>query len=216
MGVRNKQGVLLETYDDKKNSFIVDLQNKLTRKKVVFRVSLLDHVLCGDVKCNGLFDDENKELSISTAKPINQWFPILVHESCHFDQWVENCKPWAKYGEECNDDILEEILAGKTKLSEEEVIRYFTLTRDMELDCERRSLAKIKRWGFDIDPIKYAKQAGAYVAFYNHIAETKEWYKIGKEPYNTPAIIRLMPGNLDGDYSKVNPRVKELFKECCR
>ena len=206
----------LKTHNKAIDRYIESLEQDLEDKDISFTVSLRPYVLLSENdKCNGYFDDEGFELAINVGRPVKRWFPVLVHESSHFDQWKEQCKAWKAYIKlNCSDDELTKVINGESTLSKADMKKYFDITRDLELDCERRTLAKIKEFELPIDAREYAKGASAYVFFYNFIAKHKKWYKIGKEPYNTKEIVDLMPDNLDGDYSKLSRKLEKLFKQC--
>jgi hypothetical protein len=206
----------IETYNTCINEFLKDLELSLSFYGIKFILSTEPYVLLSaENKCNGYFDDIDKVLTVGINKPLDKWFPILVHESCHFDQWRENCDVWKNYyAASCSDNILDKILSGTVVLSEEENNKYFSLSRDLELDCERRTIAKIKKYCLPIDIKAYAKSAAAYVLFYNFVAKYKKWYIIGKEPYNTKEILDIMPNNLDGDFSELEPALVPLFYSC--
>lgn len=196
------------------NDFISDLAKKLTRSKAKFIISPSTFVQADGLRCNGYFDESPPVLAIAIGKPQKQWLPTLVHESCHFDQWKEGIPLWkevAKY------DSLKRNYHNwidGTELSKTEVTKVVNVSRDLELDCERRTLIKIKKLGLPIDVVAYTKSAAAYVLFYNYIKMSRKWYKIGKEPYNNPEILKLMPDNLDGDFTKLSKKLVSLFEQC--
>lgn len=206
----------IETYNENINNFIFDLELCLSFYGIKFILSTEAYVMLGkENKCNGYFDDVSKVLTVGINKPLNQWFSTLVHESCHFDQWRENCKAWRDYyADSCSDNILDKILSGEVVLSEEENKRYFAISRDLELDCERRTIDKIRKYNLPIDIKEYTRSAAAYILFYNYVAKYKKWYIIGKEPYNTKELIAVMPDTLDGDFSKLEPALEPLFYSC--
>ena len=74
--------------------------------------------------CGGFFDEKNL---VSCTQRVG-WVGILVHESCHLDQFLEKIPLWDEYQSRGN--------------SREERIK---LTLKLEIDCERRALKKIKR-----------------------------------------------------------------------
>lgn len=204
------------TYNENIDKFIRDLQKHCEKYDITFLMSSLDYVQGGDNKSNGFFNEETKEMAISIGKPMEKWLDILVHESCHFDQWVQNCKVWRDMiAEKPNACIqLFEWLQDERKLSPEKAIKIASVMRDLELDNERRTIEKIKKYKLPINVKEYAQKAGAYIIFYNYIGKYKKWYKIGKEPYNNKKLRCLMPTNLRGKYDVLTPKLEKLFKEC--
>ncbi len=212
-----KPTLKLVTYNKNIDRFITDLQRRCKKYKITFLISGLDYVKWGDNKSNGFFNPETSEMAISIGKPVEKWLNTLVHESCHFDQWVQNCKEWRDmmaYKPDACTQLFEYWVDGEKKITKEHAIKIAGIMRDLELDNERRTIEKIKKYNLPINIKEYAKGAGAYVMFYNYIGKYKKWYKIGKEPYNNKKIRRLMPTNLYGKYDKLTLKLEKLFKEC--
>ena len=207
----------LVTYNKNIDKFIRDLQRRCKKYKITFLMSGLDYVEWGDSKSNGFFDPEKNRMAISIGKPVDKWLNTLVHESCHFDQWVQRDHHWTsmmQYEPDACTRLFNHWVYGEKKISKEVAIIMARIMRDLELDCERRTIEKIKKYNLPIDIKEYAKGAGAYVMFYNYIAKHKKWYKIGKEPYNNKKIRALMPTNLRGKYDVLSPKLEKLYKEC--
>ncbi len=207
----------LVTYNKNVDKFIRDLQRRCKKYKITFLMSGLDYVEWGDSKSNGFFNPEKNEMAISIGKPVDKWLNTLVHESCHFDQWVQNCKEWRDmmaYKPDACTQLFEYWLEGGKKISKEKAMDMACIMRDLELDNERRTIEKIKKYNLPIDIKEYAKGAGAYIMFYNYIGKNKKWYKIGKEPYHNKKIRHLMPTNLRGKYDVLTPKFEKLYKEC--
>ncbi len=208
--------IKLVIYNKNIDKFIRDLQRRCKKYDITFLMSGLDYVKWGDSKSNGFFNPESKEMAISIGKPVEKWLNTLVHESCHFDQWVQNCKAWRDMMNIKPDACTQLFnwVGNERKLSKEKAIEMASIMRDLELDNERRTIEKIKKYKLPINTKEYARGAGAYVMFYNYIGKHKKWYKIGKEPYNNKKIRRLMPTNLRGKYDVLTPKLEKLFKEC--
>ena len=206
----------LVTYNKNIDKFIRDLQRRCKKYKITFLMSGLDYVKFGSEKSNGFFDPESNKMAISIGKPIEKWLDTLIHESCHFDQWVQNCTAWRDLNDPKPDACTQlfQWIFNEKKISKEQARKMAYIMRDLELDCERRTVQKIKKYKLPIDTKEYCQKAGAYVMFYTYIAKYKKWYKIGKEPYNNKKIRRLMPTNLRGKYDVLTPKLEKLFKEC--
>ena len=86
-------------------------------------------------------------------------------------------------------------------------------TRNLEHDCERRTLAMIKDYDLPIDGEKYARMAASYVMFYEYVKKHRKWYKIGKEPYRNEKLLKVMPANLPKRLT-MTPKIEKLYKEC--
>lgn len=211
-----RYNTIIKTYNDLVDDFILDIQNELQLANVQFLVSVNKYVtLSGDNnKCNGYFDDSSDVpvLAISTGKPFDEWFPTLVHEYCHFTQWNENIKLW-KANEHCGY-VFEWIDGMHDDVDESFIHECIDLLRDLELDCEKRTAALIKKRHLPIDLKSYIKKANAYINFYNYIKENRKWYSIGKEPYSNKFIIECMSDKFNMDYSNLPNNLLNLYDDC--
>ena len=61
------------------------------------------------------------------------------------------------------------------------------------MDCERRTLLKISKWGLPIDSSAYAQRANAYVHFYDVVAQTGRWNEPGLAPYQVEGVWAHAP-----------------------
>jgi len=169
--------------------------------------------------CNGFFSEDPDQLVVATGQPVSRWLPILVHESAHMDQWIEQIPEWSDcYIEGCEIEMFDVVImwtSHQVELNKQQLTKYITGSRNVELDCEKRAAAKIIELGLDIDSDEYIQKANAYIWFYTLLARTRKWYSIDKEPYNIPAIWKTMPMHFDNDYTKVPAKMKKLYLEHC-
>ena len=170
-----------------------------------------------DMMVSGYFDSViGPTLACAIGKPEKDWYEILIHESCHMDQWSENSKLWLDVtanGVDC-DKGMDEWLAGK-ELHRDEYTYYIRTMQFLEIDCERRSVKKIKDLGIDIDTVMYTKKANSYLFFYSVMLETHKWSDVA--PYNVPEIVDMMPGYFleENDYCKLPDELLNLYKTKC-
>ncbi len=165
-----------------------------------------DHVSMDGIQCNGIFIDHPSPMLVTACnKSQHLWLPILVHESCHMDQWIEQSKVWidSKIGSLDKMDILSLWLNGYVELNAQQLDNYIRSIRDVELDCEKRTVEKIKKYGLPIDPKEYTQRANAYVLFYNHMMKTRKWYVPGNEPYNNSKIWSQLPSTWLKSYEPI-------------
>lgn len=111
----------IHTYQDLKHiqTFIYSLrrQAKALGIKLILSSSK-KYVSMGkdDVETSGYFDAKSGSnkgvLGVGTKRPINEWLPVLVHESCHMDQWNEGLPIWKK-SENMRYNLFDDWLAGK-------------------------------------------------------------------------------------------------------
>lgn len=171
-----------------------------------------------DMKVSGYFDDiPEPVLACAIGKPESEWYEILVHESCHMEQWKEKSEMWIncrRDGIDC-DKGMDDWLGGKD-FHEDEYTYYIRTMQDVEIDCEKRSVEKIKRLGLPIDVKGYIKRANSYLFFYSVLLQTRKWSDI--PPYNVPEIVELMPdffsSNIE-DYYEVPEKLLNLYKQKC-
>lgn len=141
----------------------------------------------GTIECSGYFDEDS--LVVATGTHQEKWLPILLHESCHLDQFVEKIDIW-KNGEN-SIDYIDSWLNGKD-ISKSKLIRYIQSVVALELDCEIRSVKKIKKYDLEIDTPLYIQKANAYIFSYWATLRDKEWFSF---PYNKKSIYSKMPKN---------------------
>lgn len=160
--------------------------------------------------------DKQPILACAIGKPETEWYSILVHESCHKDQWKENAEVWTDIfanGGNCDKD-MDEWLAGKDfPLSE--CVHFIRTMQHVEIDCEIRSVEKIKNMNLPIDIPSYIKAANAYLYFYSVLLSTRKWCDV--PPYKVPEILELMPDRFltPNSYNFVSPSLMELYESKC-
>lgn len=129
-------------------------------------------------ECSGYFSEEPKQLMCGCGGPIEEWLPILVHESCHMDQWLEKDPIWdcGKINDSIEaSEVIELWLEHKIELTNNQITEYINAVRDNELDCERRSVKKIKELNLPVDIDVYIKKANSYALFYNLLPIVRCW-----------------------------------------
>lgn len=168
-----------------------------------------------DVMCNGYFVDKpNVVLACAVGKDVSLWLPILVHESCHMDQWIEQAPQWVNGimpdGREAIDTVVEWIHG--TDHPMELVADCLGRSREVELDCEMRTAKKIRQFDLPINVEEYIQRSNSYILFYNFMKTSRKWYTPGKEPYNTPDVWKNAPTDFTGDYSQLSPKLEAAFR----
>lgn len=154
------------------------------------------------------------QLNVACKNSFDLWFPVMVHESCHMEQCYDNVPVW-RDGFIMDTDassLLDLWLLHKIELTKEQCRDIVARTRDVEVDCERRVIEKIKEFNLPIDPIEYTQKANAYAYFYTVIQETREWPENEKESYEIKEIWSRMPKDFNNDYSVVTGEVRDAFR----
>lgn len=208
---------LLEELDERVQRLVIDTFNTATENSIDMILSPTRTVPMDGVPVNGYFragDSVPWELVCAIGQPTEKWIEVFVHESCHMDQFLENTEVWAdtmitptiEAG-----DVMQLWIDGVVELTEAQKENIIGRARDVELDCERRTVEKIKAYNLPINVDEYTQKANAYILFYNVIKKTRAWYVEDKEPYNLEAVWRNMPTNFDIDYKKPPVWLMEVF-----
>lgn len=162
--------------------------------------------LSGNIRCNGYFDEENKQLVVAMNGKDN--IGILVHEYCHMTQWLDGVKVWT---DGCVGlEKVEEWLSGKSVRGIKSAL---AKSRDLELDNEKRSVALIKKWGLDIDIDDYIRKANAYIMFYNYMYHSRKWSNPGNAPYSNENVTSKMSNKFNMRYNEMSERLIKLYKQ---
>ena len=164
----------------------------------------------GGILCNGYFDDITSTLACALGKDVSQWLVILLHESCHMDQWIEKVPEWT---ENVGMDNIEKWLNGDDSVNMNNIDNEIRTSIIVEVDCEKRTVEKIKKYGLDsiINIDEYIQKSNAYVLFYLWMRKNRKWYTIGKEPYNIPDVVNVMPKTFDIDYTILDPNIEKEY-----
>lgn len=188
---------------------------------VTVKISKYKNVRLNNFLCSGYFMYERTPplLAFATGKPTKDWIGVAIHESCHMDQWIEQCPVWTNsimtdYGEPMN--IIEKWIDGR-EIEDSFLRKNIYNALDIELDCEKRSVEKMKMLGLDeyIDPVEYTQKSNSYVLFYLALYRTRQWYKPHKKPYDLEAVWSKMPKTWRVDYRDHHQKyVNLIIKEC--
>jgi hypothetical protein len=164
----------------------------------------------GGILCNGYFDDITSTLACALGKDVSQWLVILLHESCHMDQWVQKVPEWT---ENVGMDNIEKWLNGDDTVNMNNIDNEIRTSIIVEVDCEKRTVEKIKKYGLDsiINIDEYIQKSNAYVLFYLWMRKNRKWYTIGKEPYNIPDVVSVMPKTFDIDYTILDSKIEKTY-----
>ena len=157
--------------DENVNHFINDLVKLCKENGIKIELSNTEKVTAEDnLKCNGYFDGE--KLVVATKNPLNLWLRILVHESCHVDQSIEN-KEWYNASNMHVSKIDNWLKDSKQEFKDKE--ESYRSVAELELDCEKRAIKKIKKYELPIDINEYIKEANEYILGYMKSRKTGKW-----------------------------------------
>lgn len=166
------------------------------------------------VMVSGFFCSHTDRLFVAGLSP--DWVPIMVHETCHRDQYTEQDPVWNKtmdIGGEDHDPItvLHDWLNHKVELRPRKLREMLVGALAVELDCEQRSAKKIDQFYLPINLKEYIQKANAYIYFYLSLEHTRAWYPKGKSPFYLPEVWTKMPTDFDNDYTKLPKKIKDLI-----
>lgn len=180
------------------------------------RVNILKkrQVVMDNVRVSGFFCSHTDRLFVAGLSP--DWVPIMVHETCHRDQYTEQIKIWndtiSINGEEHDPlTLMHEWLEGKRELGQRKLREVLRGAMALELDCERRAAKKIDQFYLPINLKEYIQKANAYVYFYLAMQHVRRWYQPGKAPFALPEVWTKMPTDFDNDYTRLPKKVKDLI-----
>lgn len=173
-------------------------QSILKYKQFKFTFVPQKYLITGKATSVGWADD--KEIRIATKRPVGTWIDVFAHETCHLDQQLQRPQ-WHKHRENALGK-MDDWLAG---LRVDNIKKYILLVIDLEWDCERRTLAKLKRCKIPTNFMEYAQMANAYILGYHWAASERKWCK---KSYENANIWRGMPRKLIPLSMAINPPAK--------
>lgn len=167
-----------------------------------------ESVSIGEIKCSGYFDET--DLKVATRKDVKDWVSILAHESCHLDQFLDKSPLWQN-GEN-GIDAIDDWLAGAKTFSEADLLQSFINVIKLELDCEIRTVKKIRHYKIDIPLPEYIQKVNAYLFSYWATYRDKKWFPF---PYNNTKIYKklpekFLPTNLYLDYQTTYLKIYDI------
>jgi hypothetical protein len=170
------------------------------------------------INVHGYFCSETETLVVAGGNP--EWVPIMVHESCHRDQYIEKSPLWTRKVEidgENHDplNLFWDWLNGVREIKPRKLREAMLHAMRLELDCEIRSAKKIDTFYLPINSKEYIQKANAYVYLYHVIPHTRKWYPKGKAPFTLPQVWTKMPTDFDREYDHIPTKTKNLILEHC-
>lgn len=154
--------------------------------------------------CSGFFDTAPLMLHVSTGVEQSDWLGILLHEYSHLTQWAEKCKIYLEHEKTPG---MWDWLDGKPLRNAKKVVE---ITRELEADCERRTVRLMHELKAPLDVELYCQQANAYIHFHNVIAKKRKWVRAAGV-LRKPQVYRHFNTTLDQDYSKTPAHLLEIL-----
>lgn len=167
--------------------FLEDLRRQCKQYKVKLNFRRGKTVVVeGNIRSSGFFDSGGKELAI--GKNRTDWLQLLVHESCHIDQWIEDVKVW-RDEDRLGNDIFDKWLLGKD-FNKTKVKRAVNNIIRLEFDCEMRAIQKINEYDLPINIASYIQRSNAYLYYHHRALKNRTWKPAVYESFQ---IVNAMP-----------------------
>jgi len=197
---------MIDLTNPKIKNFVDHVKRECRRKGIKFDLRPCKYVKMSEsIKCSGWFDTENMALVV--AGKHSMALDVLVHEYGHFTQWDENIPIWN--AADVSMGYVDEWLAGTEVRN---IKKWLGLSRDLELDNEKRSVALIKKFDLPIDTKEYTRKANAYVQFYNWMYYSRRWCKPTNSPYKNSTVLDAMPDKFNMNYKTLSYKVYKAFE----
>jgi hypothetical protein len=184
-----------------------------SKNKVTIRLIGKPKVIADGAECNGFFSDNPLELVVACGQPEHEWILTYIHESSHMDQFLEDSELWDTSVTKDKDasEIFFDWLDGK-RTNMALVKKSMRKLRDVELDCEKRSVKKIKKYKINsINIEEYIQKANAYIFSYTYLLESRKWVQ---GIYFYEDVIKHSPKKFlknPKDYDKIPQELREAF-----
>lgn len=205
-------GLDLDSIPENISTFIRSELTKCQAHGIPINMPRTKVVYSKGMRCAGFFEDDPLEFSVAIGKALRSWLPTFVHESCHMDQWIERIEPWTRRidGKEPMK-MFDQWLQGNLELDADALHQVITTLVDIESDCERRSVEKIKQNGLPIKLDTYIRKSNAYIWSYRIMQETRNWDHSGAYDYR--AVWGKMKPEFYDDYTKLPKDIRKCFME---
>jgi hypothetical protein len=165
----------------------------------------------GGSEVNGYFVVYDKPtLAVAVKRPVMDWVMVLAHEGSHMEQWIERSPYWTESfvdGREAIDH-LDDWCRGKD-MSEDELADICRRARDVEWDCEKRTIEKAKKYALPVNIKEETQKANSYILLYSLIRHFRRWPDI--RPYEVEDIWSVMPDNFEMDYG--DESLKDMYRQ---
>lgn len=162
----------------------------------------------------GEFDETAKTLRVAIGGPQKFWFPVAVHEYCHFLQYKEQSKLWtSKAIDKAYTEVFTWLEDENHEIPEDKLMPYIGHIQAVEQDCDQRVVELIKARELPIDVPDYIQRSNVYIWFYNGVAEWRTWSKTA--PYTIDEIVEVTPKRFlpEAKWQRPSKKFMRLLKE---
>jgi len=190
------------------HQFVRHVKNHLAEYGMRLIISRGKLVNVGGYRAVGYFSEFEKVIKI--AKNSSEFLSTLVHEYCHFLQFINQAKVYKK--SDLAGYIIDEWFRGK-EYAPEKLKRAFFLVRAMERDCEKRAIKIIEKFNLQIDSKMYAKKAHCYIYSHFMMEKTRKFYSFKKSPYHSPVVLKIMPSSMATlSHKSIPPKIYSILE----
>jgi hypothetical protein len=140
----------------------------------------------------------------------DDWLEILVHETCHMDQYIEKSPLW--FHELVDLDHWDKMIL--KFVDNDIVLDAFKKITELEIDCDKRVLKKIKKYSLDIDIPQYIKRSNCYHQSYYYFHKFEIFYDLENTPYNDVELFESFDGKKILDLDEIwceNPQLEKFL-----
>lgn len=204
--------------DQRIKQLVSDIKEKCKKHNISFILEPKKRLQIGQTFISGYFDNNSRELCVAANSPLA--LEVLIHESCHLDQWLSNCPEWIELDYEWRTTVIESHylfdlwLLGAIDLRTDLLDKMVKKIMDNERDCERRSTKKIQKYKLTdlICLEKYCQRANSYILGYQLIQKNRKWFK--KSPYLIESVWSKCNKKIISSYKMTKIVEKVMQKEC--
>jgi len=208
----------IDLKDPRIKALVVSIKEKCKTHNISFILEPKKKILLGTARISGYFDNISRELCVAANSPLA--LEVLIHESCHLDQWASSCQEWIDLDFEWRTTVIESHylfdlwLSGAVDIKQDILDKLVKRIMDNERDCERRSVAKIQKWKLLdlIDLDQYCRRANSYILGYQLVQKNRKWFQ--KSPYLVDSVWQICARRIVSGYKMSTIVEKRMQKEC--
>ena len=108
--------------------------------------------------------------------------------------------------------LIDKIFHNKP-VTKEALERNLNICKNLELDCEKRTVALLKKYKIDIDIGEYIRNANVYIHFYNYMKQYRQWYTPNNVPYKIPALLNAASPTFYKNYDEIPEKLLKEYQK---
>lgn len=193
---------------------LADAISNLQKHNVSIILSYDKKVRSSDGKyCKGYWEDDDKDnpvFACSIRGSPESWIGVFAHEYCHFLQWLDKDIIWKRY-HDLDGDILCDCIDNKP-VKAKDLDYYMDTVRDIEWDCEKRTVKLLKKYGIPLNIDDYIRAANIYIFYYTYLKTSRKWTDEKKKAlYEFPEVRNLVKTSFYRSYTKIPSDLLKAF-----